>query len=112
MKTLKSKLSSFEHKAVVDVVHGDLMRDDICHKLCDLVTSIEPDGAVLNLQQIEVLTSDDFLKVTKIVSALEVIGLPVMVCGINPQCALVISAFIDDIPVRTELDVKHAVQSF
>lgn len=112
MKTLKSKLSSLEHKAVIDIVHSDLMRTDICHKFCDLVMSIEPDGVVLNLSHIDVLTSDDFMRVTKIVSALEVIGLPVMVCGINPQCALVISAFIEDIPVRTELDVRHAVQSF
>lgn len=112
MITLKSKLSVLENKSIIDLAHVDLIRDDAYMLISELAMSKNTDGVVLNLSEIEVLTSDDFHRVAKLVRAVEVTGMPVVVCGVNPQSALVISAFITDISVRTELNVNYAVQSF
>lgn len=109
---LKSNSAKFKNSLVIDIVIEDLYINNHAYEFSRCIEKNRIENVILNLEHLDVITSNDIEKIEEIISVLKLNGVDVIVCGINPYCASVIFSFVNNINFKTELNVKAALNVF
>lgn len=97
--------------AVVTLSEHALCNANFSHEVNCRITAMEVRQVVVDLNAIDVLTSEDIDKLLTLITLLKLGGAECMVCGLSPLSIAVLVNFIDDIPLPSALNVERAIHA-
>jgi hypothetical protein len=108
---IASRLSADNEILQVDLALADFASEQFVQTVCDRASGLAIFGCIVNVSEIDFFLQTDIAALTKLVSALELCGYRVLVCGFDPLCAALIYSYVDVLPFSTELNSRHAVKA-
>ncbi|WP_024953616.1 hypothetical protein [Sulfurospirillum arcachonense] len=109
---LQSNVSTIDGCIIVDVKHIDLEKENYLSLFIEDIIKLNKSKIIFNLEDLEIVTSDDIQRIEKITKGLHLSGISSIVCGFSPYCAAMIFSFIDNVSFETSLNIKGAIDAF